>query len=100
MANQARVKLSVIITGGGVGGLALAIFLKQDGHDVTLLERSDGSYGTRSPGGISLFNNSISILKRRQLFDKCVADIADTGSSRSIFRYTGELVAKNKKSLP
>jgi 2-polyprenyl-6-methoxyphenol hydroxylase-like FAD-dependent oxidoreductase len=29
----------IIVLGGGVGGLATAVLLARDGHDVTLLER-------------------------------------------------------------
>ncbi|MGA2522156.1 MAG: NAD(P)-binding protein, partial [Acidimicrobiales bacterium] len=30
---------SIVITGGGVGGLCAAMVLADDGHDVTLFER-------------------------------------------------------------
>lgn len=100
MANQTKLKLSIIVIGGGIGGLALAMFLRQDGHKVTVLERGDGSYATRTTGGIALFNNSTSIMKRRRLFARTITPIADTGYDTAIFRYTGDLIANDKKTVP
>ena len=38
---QARVKLRVIIVGGGLGGLACAIALARRGHTITVLEQAN-----------------------------------------------------------
>ena len=37
---QAQVKLKIAIIGAGVGGLATAIALKQDGHVVSIYEQA------------------------------------------------------------
>ncbi|KAF8536506.1 hypothetical protein BDD12DRAFT_748285 [Trichophaea hybrida] len=54
--------LNILIVGGGIGGLTTAIALRQQGHNVTILERS--SSATEFGAAIHLPPNSNGILRR------------------------------------
>lgn len=34
--------MKILVLGGGIGGMAAAIKLKQSGHDIELVEKSEG----------------------------------------------------------
>lgn len=38
-------KKHILIAGGGIGGMISALYLKKAGHDVTLVEKMNGSAG-------------------------------------------------------
>ena len=91
MQSKACTPLSIIVIGGGIGGLAASILLAQSGHSVHVLERKDASFESRSTGGISLFHNSTRIIQDMGLNNK-LANIADEGQSRLGIKYsTGEV---------
>ena len=60
--------LDILIVGGGLGGLATAIALKQKGHNVTVLEGAAklGEIGA----GIQVPPNSVRHLKLLGIYDK------------------------------
>lgn len=57
----ATTKVNVLVVGGGIGGLATAAFLRQSGHDVTVLEQAAAlrPVGT----GIVLHINTVRVLE-------------------------------------
>ncbi|KAJ7489334.1 hypothetical protein FB451DRAFT_1224554 [Mycena latifolia] len=57
---RAGVSLRVVVVGGGLAGIASAFTLQRAGHNVTVLERSDGK--ARSRGGIRSPPNMTRIL--------------------------------------
>lgn len=63
-----RLPLHVLVVGGGLGGLAVAIALKQKGHQVTVLEAASklGEVGA----GIQVPPNCVRHLKRFGVYDK------------------------------
>ncbi|KEQ92127.1 hypothetical protein AUEXF2481DRAFT_47987 [Aureobasidium subglaciale EXF-2481] len=58
--------LKIVIVGGGIGGLTAASGLRQNGHDVVVLEQWDGSKETGA--AIHLASNSNGLLRRLGLF--------------------------------
>jgi salicylate hydroxylase len=55
--------LKIIIVGGGIGGLALAAFLRPHGHQVTILERSQLRSG-EVDYGLSVVSNAFGLLQK------------------------------------
>ncbi|KAJ7220572.1 hypothetical protein GGX14DRAFT_354471 [Mycena pura] len=57
---RAAASLRIVIVGGGLAGIATAFTLQRAGHNVTVLERSDGT--ARSQGGIRSSPNMTRVL--------------------------------------
>ena len=62
MANMTSTSLSVAIVGGGIGGLAAAVLLTQDGHRVRVFEQT--SRFARVGAGIQMTPNAMKVLRR------------------------------------
>lgn len=60
----------VVIVGGGIGGLTLAVALRQAGIAARIVEKGDRS--TRLGTGISLLGNALRALDRIGLADTCI----------------------------
>jgi phytoene desaturase len=77
-------RLSIVVVGGGVGGLAAAIRLAAAGHDVQLLERSaevGGKLGRHRAGGFT-WETGPSLLTLPAVFDELLG-LAGTSLARS-----------------
>lgn len=66
MAESLRSR-KVLIVGGGITGLVLAILLERDGHRVTIADR--GIRTGEMSGGITLTTNGVAILRSLGIFD-------------------------------
>lgn len=73
---------NVVIVGGGIGGLTLAVALRQAGIAARIIEKGDRS--TRLGTGISLLGNALRALDRIGLADTCIE--AGLGYDRVITR--------------
>ncbi|KAI5200243.1 FAD/NAD(P)-binding domain-containing protein [Aureobasidium subglaciale] len=84
--------LKIVIVGGGIGGLTAASGLRQNGHDVVVLEQWDGSKETGA--AIHLASNSNGLLRRLGLF-------AETTGAILMLRHTNafRFLAKKKDAL-
>ena len=100
MYPKALHSFSITIIGGGIGGLAASILLAQSGHRVTVLERKNASFESRSTGGVALFRNSVRILQEIGLRDN-LTSIADTSHQTHVINYsTGEVIRTIDKRHP
>jgi salicylate hydroxylase len=83
--------ISIIIVGGGLGGLATALSLAQKGHRVKVLESA--SQLTTIGGGIGIPPNSMRVMHHfgiaKRLHDAAEVDAPERLCFR---RYTGELL--------
>ena len=73
---------NVVIVGGGIGGLTLAVALRQAGIAARIIEKGDRS--TRLGTGISLLGNALRALETIGLADTCIE--AGLGYDRVITR--------------
>lgn len=73
---------AVIIVGGGIGGLTLAVALRQAGIEARIIEKGDRT--TRLGTGISLLGNALRALEMIGLADTCIE--AGFGYDRVITR--------------
>lgn len=78
-ADGAPGPLKVVIVGGGIGGLTAALALRQNGHDIVVLEQWDGTNETGA--AIHLAPNSNGVLRRLGLK-------AETIGANSMNRHT------------
>src|SRR5687768_10953089 len=68
--------LSVIVVGGGIGGLTTVLALRQAGIEVRAFEQAHDADRTVIGGGMTLFQNAISVLRRLGV-DKALEAIGD-----------------------
>src|SRR5690606_20276223 len=69
-AHMADKKLSALVAGGGLGGLATAAALAQRGWDVTVLERQPELRANGS--GIYIWENGLRVLKAIDAYDQAI----------------------------
>ncbi|PPR07886.1 hypothetical protein CVT24_005623 [Panaeolus cyanescens] len=62
--HRAGVVLKFLVVGGGLSGLASAYTLRKAGHEVTLLERTDGTWRNTGTGGLRSPPNMTNLLKQ------------------------------------
>lgn len=81
----------ILITGGGLGGLATSIALAQKGHKITILE-STAKLQTIG-GGISIPPNSMRVMDYLGILDAVRREGEVSGSHKTLFRrYDGEVI--------
>ena len=56
--------MKAIVAGGGIGGLATALALQRDGHEVTVLERRAELSKVAAGAGLMVWHNGMSVLDR------------------------------------
>ncbi|PSN74359.1 FAD/NAD(P)-binding domain-containing protein [Corynespora cassiicola Philippines] len=72
--------LNVIIAGAGIGGLSAAIFLRQQGHHVTLLEQS--RFANELGAAVHLAPNANGLLRRMGLDAQSIGSVEIFGMSQ------------------
>ncbi|GIZ40840.1 hypothetical protein CKM354_000416300 [Cercospora kikuchii] len=97
MSNE---KLTVLIIGGGIGGLVAAISLAQDGHDVTVIEHKSryDSDGGESGQGLCLTVNATKCLFALGLEEDFLS-IADVGQDLQIRNFQDGSSVRRVKTL-
>lgn len=99
MPSKAQTPLSIVVVGGGVGGLAASILLAQDGHQVVVIEQRDESFASRSMGGLSLVTNSVRWIQAMGL-EQEFSQLADTGHQTLHIKYdTGKPLRALNRAL-
>lgn len=76
---------SVLIVGGGIGGLVLAVHLSKAGHPVRVIEQKAEYTETNCGGGLSLSRNATRFIFALDLQDE-FEKIADLGTHMTIIR--------------
>ena len=97
MMPSARIKLDIIVVGGGIGGMTVATFLKQDGHTVTVLEKQSEDHQNYSTGGVGLFYNSQRLWEQRGLWGR-VSSVAEYTRLTRMISYNGDDIAYIKST--
>ena len=75
--------MKINILGGGIAGLASAIFLSKQGHEVTIVERND--YINELGAGIQITPNALRVLDALGIRNDLV-NLAEQSTSLSIRR--------------
>jgi 2-polyprenyl-6-methoxyphenol hydroxylase-like FAD-dependent oxidoreductase len=83
----------VAIVGGGIGGLAAAIALRNAGHEVTVFERRASRESLRTGGGLVLWHNGIAALRRLGLAE-AVEAVAPTLEFHEFRSWRGGVLAR------
>lgn len=92
-------KYSVIVIGGGIGGLAVSILFAQQGHPVTILERRASSYISNSSGGISIWENARRIIVGVLNLEQELASISDDTKTAFFKKHdTGKVIFVREKA--
>lgn len=81
----------ILITGGGLGGLATSIALAQKGHHITLLEST--AILQTIGGGISIPPNSMRVMDYLGILEEVKKEGEVVGRQQTYFRrFDGELI--------
>lgn len=89
--------MKAIIIGGGIGGLALALFLKKAGKEIEIFEASNGQANVG--GGLGLAPNGLNVLDSLGLSTKVIE--AGTVLNHCWFRNAkGKTLARIRYSIP
>ncbi|KAF8610277.1 FAD/NAD(P)-binding domain-containing protein [Ceratobasidium sp. AG-I] len=83
--------LSVIIVGGGIGGLSLTLCLANSGHQITVLESAPKFEEIEVGAGVRLTPNCARLLLRWGFEDE-LRQLGTQPDVVQLFRYTGELL--------
>ncbi|KAF8965779.1 hypothetical protein BDZ97DRAFT_755760 [Flammula alnicola] len=86
---RAGITLKIVVVGGNIAGLAVAYALKRAGHDIVVIEKSDGKY--KSHGGLQSPPNMTKILYRwglgpllERLTHKCALMVFRNGGTNDM----------------
>ncbi|KAL1796774.1 hypothetical protein ACET3X_005314 [Alternaria dauci] len=98
--HAARERLSIIIVGASLGGLATALALKRlpapHGHTITLLERNPTALLHNQGAGIVAGGDTLAFFKR---YDRCKRDLAVTSTQRQYLNKHGQVIHKQDVTL-
>ncbi|KAF9526697.1 hypothetical protein CPB83DRAFT_857313 [Crepidotus variabilis] len=86
----APISLKFTVVGGGLAGLATAYALRRAGHNVLVVEKSDGT--ARSPGGLRSSPNMTKVLAKWGLMREVLQLATELDNTNFLSAHTGEML--------
>lgn len=84
-------RLSIVVVGGSLGGLATGLALKRLGHEVTILERNATPLLHNQGAGIVAGGDTLAFFRR---YDRCGRELAVSSRRRQYMDREGKIVHK------